>query len=45
MLGHSFKGHALAMFLVWFLVKYGLLFGHLKVSLLIGIENQMWFGF
>ena len=26
MLGHSFKGHALAMFLVWFLVKCDLLF-------------------
>ena len=39
MLGHSFKGHALAMFLVWFLVKCGLLFAQLIFPLLIGIEN------
>ena len=30
---------------VWFLVKCGLLFSHLEIPLLIGIENQMWFGF
>ena len=31
--------------LVCFLVKCSLLFGHLIVSLLIGIENQTWFAF